>query len=391
MAGIFTGRQTMAEIKANLTEKEKRFREFALNGNMWRVVASVSVPLMAYQGLMHIFKILDTVMASHISTGAVSSIAYISQISCLISAVGTGLAIGGGMKISEAYGAGDYRLVKKRVSTLYSICAIIGALVLLMIPFAEFFLRISGTTESMISVGKQYFSVELAAIVMNFFNAVYIAVERARGNSKLILRLNIMVLVIKLGLTALFVYVLNGGVVTIAAATLLSQLVFFLFALRNISNRESPFGFSISAVSFRGNTALPMIKTSIPAAAERAAFAYGKLIVNSMCTVYGDATVGALGVSNNIGGLATSLQNGFQEGGASIISQNIGAGKHRRALDAFLKTLMINVGIGILFTVLILLDLDYVCGIFAGGDEEFRLLIKSVTRYEILGNRQRRS
>lgn len=83
--------------------------------------------------------------------------------------------------------------------------------------------------------------------------------------------------------------------------------------------------------------------------------------------------------------------DGFQEGGASIISQNIDAGKHRRALDAFHKTLMINVGIGILFTVLILLDLDFVCGIFAGGDEEFRLLIKSVTRYEILGNRQRRS
>ncbi|MBP1559989.1 MAG: MATE family efflux transporter [Oscillospiraceae bacterium] len=373
----------MAKTKRFINDEE--FREFVLNGNMRRVVAYVSLPLMAYQGLMHIFKIFDTLIASHISTDAVSSIAYISQISFLISAVGTGLSIGGGMKISEAYGAGDYKLVKRRVSTIYAICGILGALILMIIPFAEGFLRLNGTTESMISAGAEYFTVELVALVLNFFNSVYIAVERARGNSRLILRLNILVLSVKLGFTAFFVYVLDGGVVMIAAATLISQTVFFLFALRKMSDRESPFGFSLSAVSFKGEAALPMIKTSIPAAAERAAFAYGKLIVNSMCTIYGDSTVGALGVSNNIDGLSTALQNGFQEGGASIISQNIGAGKHERALAAFRETLIINVALGTVFLAAIMLNLDFVCGLFSGGDAEFKELIKSVTKYEIIG------
>ncbi|MBQ8843142.1 MAG: MATE family efflux transporter, partial [Ruminiclostridium sp.] len=186
-------------------------------------------------------------------------------------------------------------------------------------------------------------------------------------------------------LTAVFVYIINGGVVTIAAATLISQLAFFGFALKNISNKESPFGFSLSAISFTKSVSAPIVKTSLPAVVERAAFAYGKLIVNSMCTLYGDATVGALGVSNNIDGIPTSLQNGFQEGGSSIISQNIGAGKHKRALDAFFKTLIINIAIGIVFTIIIVTYLDPVCGLFAGGDESFRLLIKNVTKYEILG------
>ncbi len=375
----------MAELKTKLSDKDTAFREFALSGNMWQVILYVSVPLMAYQGLMHIFKIFDTIMASHISTGAVSSIAYISQISFLISAAGTGLSIGGGMKISEAYGAGDYTLVKKRVSTVYAICGIISALVLMIIPFAEGFLRLNGTTETMIADGVQYFNVELAAIVLNFFNSVYIAVERARGNSRLILRLNILVLIIKLALTAIFVYVLDGTVVMIAVATLVSNGVFSLFAIRNMTEKDSPFGFSISAVSFKKEVAAPVLKTSFPAVVERAAFAYGKLIVNSMCTEYGDSTVGALGVSNNIGGVATSLQNGFQEGGASIISQNIGAGKHGRALDAFYKTLVINLAVGGFFMAVILLNFDWVCGLFAGGDDAFKQLIKDVTQFEILG------
>lgn len=123
----------------------------------------------------------------------------------------------------------------------------------------------------------------------------------------------------------------------------------------------------------------------MPAAAERAAFAYGKLIANSMCTVYGDATVGALGVSNNIDGLATNLQNGFQEGASSIISQNIGAGKHDRALSAFRETLIINIVIGAVFLAAVMLNFDFICGLFSGGDDEFKELIKSVTKYEVPG------
>ena len=375
----------MADNKKELSEKDSKFREFALNGNMWRLVMYISVPLMLYQGLMHIMKILDTIMAAHISSEAVSSIAYIAQINFLISAIGTGLAIGGGMKISEAYGAGDFSLVKKRVSTLYAICGIISIIVLLIIPFSESFLRMNGTTEGMIAVGAEYFTVELPSIVLNFFNSIYIAVERARGNSRLILKINVLVLIIKLALTAVFVYIMNGGIIMIALANLISQLVFLIIAVKNMSEKDSPFGFSFSSISLKKQTVLPMLKVSFPAIAERAAFAYGKLTVNSMCTVYGDDTVGALGISNNICGLPTTLQNGFQEGGASVISQNIGAGDHKRALDAFIKTLIINIAVGVIFLVIIMLNLDFICGLFAGGDEGFRELIKNVTQYEFLG------
>ena len=57
-------------------------------------------------------------MASHVSAIAVSAVAYLSQLQNMISAVGTGLAVGSSLKISEAYGAGDYDMVKKVVYKL---------------------------------------------------------------------------------------------------------------------------------------------------------------------------------------------------------------------------------------------------------------------------------
>ncbi|MBQ3841595.1 MAG: MATE family efflux transporter [Ruminiclostridium sp.] len=374
----------MSEEK-ELSAKDRRFREFVLGADMWKVIFTISLPLAAYQGLLQIFKMLDTMMAAHIGTDAVSSVAYISQIGFVISAIGGGLAIGAGMKISEAYGAGNYDLVKKRVSSVCFLCFLISIPVLLVIPFTPQFLRLNGTPEELIEASGQYFSVELVNIAVNFFNVVYIAIERARGNTKLIMWINVVYLVVKTVLTAVFVYVLNGTVVMIAIATLAANLAMFVIAAVNMLKKDSIFAFSRKQISLRKAVILPVINTSYPAVTEKAAFAYGKLIVNKMSTDYGTSVVGALGVSNNLGGITTNLQNGFQEGGASVISQNIGAGNIGRALDAFKKTLIINVALGAVFMSLTLIFLDPLSSLFAGQDEDFRLLIKDVYGYEALG------
>lgn len=375
------------QTKVTLTAKDEAFRDFSLHGNMWKVVLQVGTPLALYQSLNQIFKILDTMMASHISASSVSAVAYLSQINLMLSALGGGLAIGAGIKISLAYGKGDYKMVKERVSSLYAMCIILGAVVLLgILPFTEQFLKMAGTPAELAAVGKQYFAVELVTMVITFMNNVYIAVERARGNSKRILYLNIIVIVVKLSLTAIFVYILNGDLVMIAFASMISQVSLFIFALANSCSREeNAFGFSLRAATVKKETVLPMIGSSVPVIVEKMAFAFGKIVVNAMSTVYGALTVGALGVSNNIGGLTTNPQNGFQEGTASVISQNIGAGNYKRAIDAFKKTLVINTVMGIVFFALTVYYLDYISGLFDGNDSAFHQMIMDVYRYEALG------
>ena len=379
--------KSSSQTQATLTPKDQAFRDFSLNGNMWRVVLQVGTPLALYQSLNQIFKILDTMMASHISASSVSAVAYLSQINLMLSALGGGLAIGAGIKISLAYGKGDYKMVKERVSSLYVMCIILGAVVLLgILPFTEQFLKMAGTPQELIAVGKQYFAVELVTMVITFMNNVYIAVERARGNSKRILYLNMIVIVVKLSLTAFFVYIMDGDLVMIAFASLLSQASLFVFALINSYSRDdNAFGFSVKAVSVRKEVIFPMVGSAIPVITEKMAFSFGKIVVNSMSTVYGALTVGALGVSNNIGGLTTNPQNGFQEGTASVISQNIGAGNYKRAIDAFKKTMIINIIIGIVFYMLTTHYLDFISGFFDGNDEAFHQMIMDVYRFEALG------
>ncbi len=374
------------EIKAELTKKDQKFLEQSLNGNMWKVILKIGTPLALYQALSQAFTVLDTMMAAHISKESVSAVAYLSQLQLILSAVGGGMAVGAGIQISHAYGEGNFSLVRKRVSTLYAICLAVGILILLLIlPFADQFLHLAGTPETLITVGRQYFIVQLFTMVVSFLNNVYIAVERARGNANRIFRLNLMVTLIKLSLTAFFVYILETGLVMIAAASLISQLSLFLLAVKNSLDGEGAFSFSARAVTMRREVAGPMIGRSIPVIAEKALFAFGKTIVNSMCTVYGDLMVGAMGVSNNLGGITTNPQNGYQEGAASIISQNLGAGKHKRVLKAFYAALVINVIVGAVISGIEIWQIDFFAGLFDSGSAKFHEMIKLVYRYEAFG------
>ncbi len=373
-----------------VSKKDEAFREYALNASPMKVLLSTCAPLALFQALQSIFKILDTMMASHIGSDAVSAVACLNQITLMITALGSGLAVGGCIKISEAYGRGDYELVRKRVATVYALAVIVGlVIVVTLVPFAEPFLLLLNTPQELIDTGVGYFRVEVLTLVVTFFNTVYIAIERSRGHAKKILILNMGIIAVKLSLTALFVYVLNQGVTMIAVATLIGQCVTMVYALITMPRDEGVFRFSFRSISMKRETVGPVLNLAYPVSAEKVLFAAGKVTVNSMSEMYGPLTVGALGISNNIGGLTTSWHMGFTDGAAPLISQNRGAGKYRRTLQIFFRLLLIDVLIGVAGIGIVSNTLPWLADIFAQSKENydpaFRDMIVSIHQWEMLG------
>ena len=79
-------KKQIEDKSTELSKKDKEFREFTLNGSMWKVIWQVAMPLCLYQCLGQVFGVLDTMMASHISSNTVSAVAYLAQINSIISA-----------------------------------------------------------------------------------------------------------------------------------------------------------------------------------------------------------------------------------------------------------------------------------------------------------------
>ena len=300
------------------------------------------------------------------------------------------LQIGGSIKISEAYGRGDYEAVRNRVATMYAMAVLVSVVVaVVLIPFAVPFLRLLQTPEDLIQTGVGYFRIEILTLVVNFFNTAYIAIARSRGHAKKILVLNMVIIVVKLSLSAVFVYVMHCGVTMIAVATLIGQVLTLIYAIWTMVRDEGAFRFSLKNIRFKKDTVLPILDLAYPVSAEKVLFQGGKVVVNAMSGVYGGLTVGALGISNNIGGLTTSWHVGFTDGAAPLISQNRGAGRHRRSLQIFWCLLVLDVAIGVIGLGLVSATLPWLAQIFAQSEQEFDQvfcdMIVDIHRWEMLG------
>ena len=370
--------------------KDESFREYVLNASPLRVLFTVCGPLALYQAMQQIFKIMDTLMAAHVGSSAVSAISSLTQVTAMVTALGSGLAVGGCIRISESYGQGDYEMVRRRTTTLYAGTVILGVLVAaILIPFATPFLRLLKTPEELIAVGVGYFRIEILSLVLYFFNTVYIAIERSRGHAKKILCVNLAVVVIKLGLSAIFVYVFQWGVIMISVASLISHAALTAYVLISMPGDEGAFRFSFSQISFDRKTVAPVLQLSYPVAAEKILFAAGKVIVNAMSGLYGALTVGALGISNNIGGFTTNLHAGTMDGASSLISQNRGAGEYKRTRKLFWWLMIIDVSIGVIGWICIYGTLPWLAELFARSKNQFDPvfcdMIVQIHRYEMMG------
>ena len=197
------------------------------------------------------------------------------------------------------------------------------------------------------------------------------------------------IILVKLALSAFFVYVLHSGVTMIAVSTLVGQVLILIYAIFTMRRDDGAFRFRMQDISLKRENIMPVLNLSYPVSAEKMLFAAGKVIVNSMSGMYGGLTVGALGISNNIGGLTTSWHMGFTDGAAPLISQNRGAGKHRRCLQLYFRLLLVDVAVGVIGLLLVSNTLPWLATMFAKSENQFDQtfcdMIVDIHKWEMLG------
>ena len=370
-------------MKQSAIDKELHRRDFILNGSPFRVIFSIALPLVFYSGMSQIFQAVDTLIAASLSASVISTVSFVSQIQSMLTSLASALAVGGGIIIAHSFGEGDMEDVRSKISTLFVLALFIGgAILILVVPLARPFLRFLRMPEDLLEEGVPYFILEMTALLCHFINTIWIAIEKSRGNTKKIMAYNLCVLAIKTALNVFLVGVLGGGMLVLPIATIAAQGFLTFCAILNMTSKKNPFRISLRACRFKSTFLRPLSSLSAPVFLEKFVFSAGKVLVNSMCASYGSTVVGALGVSNRLGGLSTNPPSGFQEAESSIISQNLGAGNEKRAFGVFFRTFLINLLFSCVIFALTGIFKDKIINLFAKGDSGFAAEVGKIYGYE---------
>ena len=375
-----------------ISQKDIKRRESILNGNLWRTIISICAPIFLYNLFNSFYAIIDAVVVAKIDPTSVSAVASLSQIQHLLSSLGSGLAAGGGIIVARYFGAGDMDRARFNSNQTIAISNIVIVLLLsTCVPLALPIMRFSGVPDELISIGTSYFIVQIITLAFVFYNSVFMAMQKAKGNTQIMFWLNIFVMVIKLSLSILFVWVMElRDIVWVAVATLIGQMIMFAILLSMMLKKDNVFIIKFEEFKLKKNEVREILAMSLPIFLGKFIFSFGKVSINAMCKAYGPLVVGALGVSNNINGMVTTPINSFEEGTSTIISQNIGAKNIKRAIKTFKYTFVLATSLGIVGYILVrFVCQDAIIGLYnqnssADNAEMFLALIKSIHRYDSL-------
>ena len=229
-------------------EKDLKRRDRVLNGNLVYAIVSICAPIFLYNLFNSFYAVIDAVVVARIDPSSVSAVAALSQIQHLLSSLGAGVAAGGGILVARLFGAGDMDDARYYSNQIVSLSSVIVALLLaICLPLALPIMRLSGISDELIAIGTGYFMVQILTLAFMFYNSVFMAMQKAKGNTKIMFWLNILAMMIKLGLSILFIWGMEKkDIMWVAIATMIGQAVMFAILLSMMLQRDNVFAIRFS-------------------------------------------------------------------------------------------------------------------------------------------------
>lgn len=374
-------------MEATIT-KEEKIRRNILTGNIWKVIIYITMPLFLYQFMNSLFNLIDQIMVAQIGDSSVSAIATISQIKTLISSLGLGIAGGGAIIVSRKYGAGDIKEARKYSNVVFTMSLLVNALFIILIPFSSLILKLCRVPEDLIAISDGYFKLQLIEQILIVFNNVAIALEKSKGNTKIIFVMNIINMIVKLALNSLFIYGFRvNSLIYVEIASIVSQLSMSIIAAVLMFRKSNIFRITFKELSLRWQYVKYVLKISLPLFLGKCIISLGKVSVNALCLEYGSLTVGALGISNNICGCVTNPGTAFEDSESSIVSQNLGNKNMKRTFKIFIRSIvLIFIWATAGFLITRVFFEDQIISLFSteNTSQEFLNAIKSIYQYDCI-------
>lgn len=326
------------------------------------------------------------VMVAHIGNTEVASVAIFTEIQNMITAFGAGIASGGAVIVARLIGASKIDEAKKNASTVFFLAVFISiGVIIILVPLANPLLLLLRTPKEVIDTGLGYFIVQIFTTAFITVNSVFIGLEKAKGNTRKILILNIIMMFIKIILTAYFVYVLKKGIIWVSFATMIAQATLTIIAFFIMFSRNNTFRIKLSDLRLRREIVMPIIVLSLPIFIGKFIFSFGKVIVNSIAATFGTEVVSGFSVAMKIGSGGASLANSFEESTPTIVSQNVGNNQLKRAMKAYPIALLFSSVIAISTIIYAFIFRDYIINLLINNNssETYVKIIIDLFNWEI--------
>lgn len=318
-------------------------------GSILKKMLLFMVPILGSLILQAMYGAVDLLVVGQFGTTAgLSGISTGSNIMNFATFVVSGFAMAVTVLISRYIGMNRKdKLADLIGATIVFFAAISIACIIGLIVFARPIAILLSAPEEALDLTVQYVRICGAGFVLITAYNTISAVFRGLGDSKSPLLFVFIACVINIVGDLLFVAVFHMNVAGAALATVLAQGVSVLLSVLIMRKQNLPFTLKKENVGFNSEIGR-IAQVGAPIALQELLTQMSFLALCGFVNALGLAASGGYGVASKVQSFVMLIPSALMQSMASIVSQNVGAGKEKRAFRSMLTGMAVGASIGII-------------------------------------------
>ena len=310
-----------------------------------KLIVSLGIPTTISMLVTNIYNMADTYFVGTLGESQQAATGILFTLQAIIQAIAFMLGQGSGTMVSKSLAEQKEEEASKYVSSaFFSGLALGTVLMILGLLFLSPFMRLLGSTETILPYARQYGACVL--ITCPIMMGSFVLNNNLRYEGKAFYA---MIGLVTGGLLNIFgdyllVIVFEPGVLGAGLATAISQLVSFCILLY-FFKKMAQSSIKLSAVSKDFTVYAIISKVGFPAIVRQGLSSISSGLLNNLTRPYGDAAIAAMSVVNRFAAFIMCVGLGIGQGYQPVASFNYQAKEYKRVK----KGLLVTMGIGFCF------------------------------------------
>lgn len=307
------------------------------HGNPTRHLLLFSLPTLIGNIFQQIYNLADSIIVGRfVGANAFAAVGATASITFLFFALCNGIGGGGGIVVSQFYGAHEDDNVKS--------CIINTGIIMLIVPIffgtvgfivAPQFLQLLSTPENILADAISYTRYMCVGLLFVSLYNYLAAMLRALGDSRTPLYFLIFSIILNIVLDIVMVCIFKMGIQGAALATIFAQLISVVLCGIFAYRTNSYFRFKYNDIRFSSNMAYKVIRLGVPMSIQFGLIAISSMAVQRIVNSYGTIVVAAFTATNRIEQLIHQPYTTLGTSLSTFSGQNFGAKRNDRVLSGY--------------------------------------------------------
>lgn len=322
--------------------------ELILKGNMYKVLVTLSIPIIINSLIQTLYNLADGLWVSKISSVHFAATAFVWPVNFLFISLGIGLSIAGTSLLSQLVGNDDLQGAREYATQLMFL-SLLTSLVLTALGYilTPLIVRLMGGTADLAHLAVIYLRITFLDMPFMFLYFNINSIMHAQGDTITPMILSGASAALNVVLDPIFIFTFNWGLAGAAWATLVSRGLLAFVGLMMLYGKKNKIRPTFQGFRFNRKISKEIVQVGLPSSIGQSGASLGFIVLNGFIASYGTATLAAYAMVNRITSLIMQPAMGMGQALTTIVGQNIGADQMQRVKEAFYKALKLAIVIGV--------------------------------------------